>query len=194
MGRHFWLGAGLLATLLVYWNPNQAAISQPGTEAVGELGSQATVSSGGMTSPLAGVSLQQMIDYQPAFGQSFGPKTGNQRSYGDHGGVDFDCTVGGCAGATVTAMKSGTVAAAEVIGSSANGASYRLVVNAEDGTEHRYVHVDSLTVSPGQAVAAGDVIAKVSPTDSVSTGPHLDIKILRGGDWVDPQQYMRENL
>lgn len=152
--------------------------------------------SGGIVSPLPGVTIEQLINYQPSHGQSFGPETGNQRSYGAHGGIDFDCRVGGCAGATVAAMMSGKVTATEVIGTSANGNSYRVVVQVQDWlgtTEHRYVHVDSLAVGVGDNVTAGQVIAKVAPTDSVSTGPHLDLKIWNG-TWINPQTYMKDAL
>jgi hypothetical protein len=44
----------------------------------------------------------------------------------------------------------------------------------------------------GDTVTAGQVVAKVSPTDSVSTGPHLDWKIRRNGAWVNPQTWAKE--
>lgn len=150
----------------------------------------------GISSPLPGVTLEALINYQPTHGQSFGPETGNQRSYGPHGGVDFDCSVGGCAGAKVAAMMAGTVTATEVIGTSANGNSYRVIIEVQDWlgtTEHRYVHVDSLAVGVGDNVSVGQVIAKVSPTDSASTGPHLDLKIWNGS-WINPQDYMRDAM
>lgn len=145
-------------------------------------------------SPLPGVSVDAMVAYQPMHGQSFGPETGNMRSYGPHGGVDFDCSIGGCAGADVAAMTGGTVTAIEPIATSANGDSYRLVVLGDDGYEQRYVHVDSIVVDVGDYVNGGQIVAKVSPTDSVSTGPHLDIKIFDPvtGAWVNPQTYIAE--
>ncbi|MEM6867554.1 MAG: peptidoglycan DD-metalloendopeptidase family protein [Cyanobacteria bacterium P01_C01_bin.121] len=150
-----------------------------------------------ISSPLPGISLEQLIEYQPLHGQSFGPETGNQRDYGPHAGIDFDCTVGGCAGADVAAIMAGTVTAIEEIAASSNGSSYRVVVTAEDWlgqVEHRYVHVDSLTVKKSDKVSAGQIFAKVSPTDSVSTGPHLDLKIWRNGSWVNPQGYLAEAM
>lgn len=152
-------------------------------------------------SPIPGRSLEEFVNYQPTHGQSFGPKTGNLRDYdydgvkeSPHGGIDFDCTIGGCAGADVAAVIGGTVIATDAIATSANGTSYRVEVLGDDGYHQRYVHVDSLTVSVGDYVHGGQIIAKVAPTDSVSTGPHLDLKILKpgGGEWHDPQIYFAE--
>jgi murein DD-endopeptidase MepM/ murein hydrolase activator NlpD/GH24 family phage-related lysozyme (muramidase) len=161
------------------------------------LPASAANSSGEFASPIVGKSLQDLVSYSPSHGQSFGPETGNQRSYGAHGGVDFDCRVGGCAGAAVASPIAGKVSAIEKIGTSANGASYRLKIDGKDWAgevEHRLVHVDSIGVSVGDSVTAGQVVAKVSPTDSVSTGPHLDWKIKRGGQWVNPQKWAAEAI
>ncbi len=148
-------------------------------------------------SPLVGKTLDDLVAYQPSHGQSFGPETGNQRSYGPHGGVDFDCRVGGCAGADVAAPISGTVSEIRKIGTSANGASYQVHIQGQDwqgAVEHQLVHVDNIAVAVGEAVTAGQIVAKVSPTDSVSTGPHLDWKIKRGGAWVNPQTWAKDSV
>ncbi len=146
-------------------------------------------------SPIVGKPLQALVDYQPSHGQSFGPETGNQRSYGPHGGVDFDCRVGGCAGADVAAPISGKVSEIRKIGTSANGGSYQVHIQGQDwagAVEHQLVHVDHIAVAVGDTVTAGQIVAKVSPTDSVSTGPHLDWKIKRNGAWVNPQTWAKD--
>lgn len=170
--------------------------------AVKNVGTQGTQTQGTFMSPVAEATLEDLIAYQPLEGQSFGPKTGNDRWYGPHGGVDFDCTAFGmepnsCAGLDVRAMLPGEVIEVTAIATSANGDAYRVVVLAEDWNgpvEHRYVHVDSLTVAVGDRVELGQTIAKIAPTDSVSSGVHLDIKIWRAGDWYDPQVYFQEAL
>ena len=151
----------------------------------------------GMTfaSPIVGKSLQDLVNYKPSHGQSFGPETGNKRSYGPHAGVDFDCRVGGCAGAAVASPINGQVSEIRRIGTSANGPSHQVHIVGKDwagAVEHQLVHVDSIMVSVGDTVTAGQVVARVSPTDSVSTGPHLDWKIRRGGQWVNPQTWAKE--
>jgi murein DD-endopeptidase MepM/ murein hydrolase activator NlpD len=148
-------------------------------------------------SPIVGKTLQDLVNYKPSQGQSFGPETGNKRSYGPHGGVDFDCRVGGCAGAAVASPMGGRVSEIRRIGSSANGGSYQVHIVSQDWAgevEHQLVHVDSIMVAVGDTVTAGQVVAKVSPTDSVSTGPHLDWKIKRGGQWVNPQTWAKEAM
>ncbi len=160
-------------------------------------GAAATVATQGQTyaSPIVGKTLDDLVAYQPTHGQSFGPETGNQRSYGPHGGVDFDSRVGGAAGAAVASPISGTVSEIRKIGTSANGASYQVHIQGQDWqgpVEHQLVHVDNIAVAVGDTVTAGQVVAKVSPTDSVSTGPHLDWKIKRGGAWVNPQTWAKE--
>ncbi len=146
-------------------------------------------------SPIVGKTLDDLVAYQPTHGQSFGPETGNRRHYGPHGGVDFDARVGGAAGAAVAAPISGRVSEIRKIGTSANGGSFQVHIQGEDWqgpVEHQLVHVDNIAVAVGDTVTAGQVVAKVSPTDSVSTGPHLDWKIKRNGGWVDPQDWAKD--
>jgi len=150
------------------------------------------ISSGEYASPIVGKSLQDLVSYQPSHGQSFGPETGNMRSYGPHAGVDFDCRVGGCTGADVASPISGTVSRIHQIGTSANGGSFQLEITGEDWAgkvTHQLVHVDNIKPRLGEYVKAGQVVAKVSPTDTVSTGPHLDWKIQRNGQWENPQKW-----
>lgn len=157
----------------------------------------ATVATQGQTyaSPIVGKTLDDLVAYQPSHGQSFGPETGNQRRYGPHGGVDFDARVGGAAGASVAAPISGRVSEIRKIGTSVNGGSFQVHIQGTDWqgpVEHQLVHVDNIAVAVGDTVTAGQIVAKVSPTDSVSTGPHLDWKIKRNGAWVDPQDWAKE--
>jgi hypothetical protein len=160
-------------------------------------GAAATVAMQGQTyaSPIVGKTLEDLVAYQPSHGQSFGPETGNQRSYGPHGGVDFDSRVGGSAGAAVASPIDGRVSEIRKIGTSANGGSFQVHIQGTDWqgpVEHQLVHVDSIAVAVGDTVSAGQVVAKVSPTDSVSTGPHLDWKIKRNGAWVNPQTWAKD--
>nr|WP_242052199.1 M23 family metallopeptidase [Phormidium sp. FACHB-1136] len=117
------------------------------------------------------------------------------RRYGPHGGVDFDCRIGGCVGAAVAAPIAGRVSEIRKIGTSANGGSFQIHIQGQDWqgpVEHQLVHVDNISVKVGDTVTAGQVVAKVSPTDSVSTGPHLDWKIKRNGAWVNPQTWAKD--
>jgi biotin carboxyl carrier protein len=149
------------------------------------------------TSPIVGKTLDDLVAYQPSHGQSFGPETGNQRRYGPHGGVDFDARVGGAAGAAVASPIAGRVSEIRKIGTSANGGSFQIHIQGQDwagAVEHQLVHVDNIAVAVGDTVAAGQVVANVSPTDSVSTGPHLDWKIRRDRQWVNPQTWAKDAM
>jgi len=81
------------------------------------------------------------------------------------------------------------------IGTSAAGGSFQLEITGEDWAgkvTHQLVHVYDIAPRLGEYVRAGQVVAKVSPTDTVSTGPHLDWKIQRNGQWEDPQDWLQK--
>ena len=146
-------------------------------------------------SPLADASLEAIVDYEPSFGQSFGPDTGNMRDYGPHGGVDLDARVGGGQGADVVSPATGKVAVVKDL--CGDGSSYQIQIEANDGygtVIHRLNHIDKIAVQEGQTVKAGERVASIAPTDCHSTGPHLDWKIDNGKEWVNPQTYVAQYL
>jgi tape measure domain-containing protein len=168
-------------------------------------GSAAGPGSGGgaaFASPIAGKSIQELVNYRPSPGQSFTAYR-NRRSGPDvHGGIDWDSRVGGGAGAQVNAVQGGT---AEVIriGQSAEGGSVQVRIKFTDEQgrpiQHEYNHLSesavrqALGVGPGGGtvqVAAGQRLGAVGPTDNLSSGAHLDYKVRINGQAVDPQQYL----
>jgi murein DD-endopeptidase MepM/ murein hydrolase activator NlpD len=62
-------------------------------------------------------------------------------------------------------------------------------VDYGDGIIARYSHCSALLASAGQEVEAGAVIARVGSTGA-STGPHLDIEILKDGELLNPLYYL----
>lgn len=64
---------------------------------------------------------------------------------------------------------------------------YGLVVVLDDGKGlvTKYAHCSALTVSAGQVVEKGDVIAKVGSTGN-STGPHLHLEVIKDGQYLNP--------
>lgn len=99
-----------------------------------------------------------------------------------HGGVDFAAN----AGTRVVAARSGRVTRAGWWGTY----GYVVVLDHGDGSETRYAHLSSYTVSVGQTVRQGDTIGGVGSTGA-STGPHLHFEIRLDGSAVDPLPYLQ---
>lgn len=96
-----------------------------------------------------------------------------------HTGVDL---------AAATGVPIATVGAGEVVSAGYDG-SYgnKVVVRHDDGTETWYAHMDSIGVTTGQQVEAGQGVGTVGSTGNV-TGPHLHLEFRPGGGApVDPQ-------
>ena len=98
-----------------------------------------------------------------------------------HRGVD----IGAAEGTSIKAVQDGTVV------SSGNTGDYGLcvVIEGADGYRSRYAHCSSLSVSAGQEVKRGDVVAAVGSTGS-STGPHLHLEVTHNGEYLNPYYYV----
>ncbi len=98
-----------------------------------------------------------------------------------HRGVD----IGIAEGTPIKAAQDGTVVSA------GNAGDYGLcvVIEGEDGYQSRYAHCSSISVSAGQEVKRGDVIAAVGSTGN-STGPHLHLEVTHNGEYLDPYYYV----
>ena len=59
-----------------------------------------------------------------------------------------------------------------------------------NGLLTRYSHASKLTVSVGDIVTPGQVVAEVGSTGR-STGPHLHFEVLKDGEFVDPEAYLK---
>lgn len=99
----------------------------------------------------------------------------------NHKGID----IGASAGADIIAAADGTVTAA----SYSSAAGNYVMIDHGGGLYTVYMHASSLLVSPGQTVAAGDVIAKVGST-GISTGSHLHFGVSLNGSYVSPWSYL----
>ena len=98
-----------------------------------------------------------------------------------HSGIDIAVA----AGTPVRALQDGYVASA------GNDGGYGLcvLIEGEKGYCSRYAHCASLSVSAGQEVKRGDVIAAVGSTGS-STGPHLHLEVAHNGECLNPYYYV----
>lgn len=98
-----------------------------------------------------------------------------------HRGVDIAVAQG----TAIHAIQDGRVLSAGSAG------SYGLCVVIEDdkGYQSRYAHCSSLSVTAGQEVRRGDVIAAVGSTGN-STGPHLHLEVMLNGEYLNPAYFV----
>jgi murein DD-endopeptidase MepM/ murein hydrolase activator NlpD len=101
-----------------------------------------------------------------------------------HNGNDFACPVG----TPLMAMSQGTV----IFAGQEGGYGNKVEIEYWDGTVSYYAHMDTIGVTVGQQVAAGDQVGTSGNTGQ-STGPHLHLEIHPGGGGaVDPEPWLRE--
>nr|WP_246400672.1 M23 family metallopeptidase [Jiangella mangrovi] len=103
-----------------------------------------------------------------------------------HSGTDF----GAACGSPVYAAYPGTVESANYAGAYGN----RIEVSHGDidgvDVTTTYNHLSAFSSSPGQSVAAGELIGRVGTTGS-STGCHLHFEVLVNGDFTDPMSWLQ---
>ncbi|ARJ07622.1 hypothetical protein B5808_19785 (plasmid) [Cnuibacter physcomitrellae] len=112
----------------------------------------------------------------------FGPRiapTAGASTY--HNGVDL----GASCGTPVYAASAGTVNYAGWFGGFGNWVQ----ITHGSGVQTSYAHNSQLLVSPGETVAAGQVIS-LAGTTGVSTGCHLHYEITVNGTRIDPEPFM----
>jgi len=128
-------------------------------------------------------------------GQFLWPTPGNNTITSPYGwricpfhGREFHAAIdiGAPSGADIVASAGGTV-----VHSGWNGGFGKSVmIDHGGGLVTQYNHCSSTLVSVGQKVKKGQVVAKVGST-GYSTGPHLDYRVYKNGDVVDPRGYLQ---
>ena len=111
------------------------------------------------------------------YGYRINPATGAEQF---HRGVDIAVPTG----TTVLAAMDGTVTTATYDSYYGN----YVVIEDSKGYCTKYAHMDTLSVSAGQAVKHGDTIGTTGNTGS-STGSHLHIECLYNGEYYNPLFY-----
>ena len=112
---------------------------------------------------------------------------GTRRAYGGgaingyHAGQDF----GAPTGVEIVAPAAGKVVLAQPLNVRGNA----VLIDHGRGIFSGYWHMSELSVEPGQAVAAGDLIGLVGTT-GLSTGAHLHWELRIYGVAVDPMQFL----
>lgn len=99
----------------------------------------------------------------------------------NHGGIDLSVPVG----TPLRSMSSGTVTAVGWYG----GQGMRVNIDFGNGVSAVYAHMSGFAVSPGQQVAAGQMIGWSGNTGN-STGPHLHLEIHIGGVVINPYGWL----
>jgi murein DD-endopeptidase MepM/ murein hydrolase activator NlpD len=159
---------------------------------------------GGVGSPIAGVSIDEVLAYQPTAGQDFYA----YRKYRDgyHAGIDFDSRIGMGEGGQVASVSSGQISNIVVIAEGDRtgepSISVRIVTQDSEGrtVEQRYTHLSQTSVEQalgvpinqaiGMQIDAGQSIGVVGEDDSVSSGAHLDYKVKVNGEFVHPMEFL----
>lgn len=126
---------------------------RPGTTPKGSPGGGSVATGGYFSNPLPGRLLTQNI----------------------HGGNGVDIGGNGVAGTSIRAAAGGTVIIARNNGWNGGYGNY-VVITHGNGTQTLYAHMLGSTVSPGQAVSAGQTIGYVGSTGR-STGAHLHFEV-----------------
>lgn len=129
------------------------------------------VGTGQMILPLNGPTTSE-------FGWRTHPIYGNARF---HSGID----IGGDYGLSIVAADTGTVSYAGWI----SGYGNTVIIDHGNGISTLYGHNQSLTVSVGQNVSQGDVIARCGSTGN-STGAHCHFEVRINGEPTSPYNYL----
>lgn len=112
------------------------------------------------------------------YGYRIHPITGEKNL---HRGMD----IGVASGTPIKAIQDGRVVSA----GDAGDYGLCVVIEGEDGYQSRYAHCSSLSVSAGQEVKRGDVIAAVGSTGN-RTGPHLHLEVTHNGEYLNPYYFV----
>ena len=99
-----------------------------------------------------------------------------------HTGIDIPAPTG----TNVLSIDNGKV----IFSGVQSGYGNTVMILHDDGKVSLYAHNSRLTVSNGQRVSKGQVIAKIGSTGR-STGPHLHFEIRINGSHVNPINYLR---
>ncbi|MGI9953445.1 peptidoglycan DD-metalloendopeptidase family protein [Moorellaceae bacterium AZ2] len=117
-----------------------------------------------------------------AFGFAWAPAFGDYRF---HPGLDLE----GKPGEEVRVAAAGTVSLVEY----SEDWRYRVVVDAGNGYQVAYANLDSIKVTKGARVKAGDILGTLGNPGRQEAGKpvHLHLEVLRDGKTVDPAPYLQ---
>ena len=148
---------------------------------------------------IAGKSIEDAIAYEQSPGQDFEAYRAYRNGY--HAGIDFDSRFGAGEGGEVVALLGGEVVSTYPIAhneATLEGSMTVVVATTDsDGrnVELLYTHLsESSIIQDGSTVSPGDSLGLVGGVDSVSSGAHLDLKVMVDGVYVHPDEFMQAVL
>lgn len=103
-----------------------------------------------------------------------------------HMGIDITSPVG----TPIVAAQNGTVVKASA-GTWDGGYGTSVVIDNGSGWKSNYAHMSGLNVSAGDTVIAGKTVIGWVGLTGRTTGAHLHFEIIRGGQLVNPMQYLQ---
>lgn len=123
--------------------------------------------------------LRSPLKFEPRISSGFSyrrlhPVLGQWRA---HPAIDYRAPVG----SPVIAVAAGVVTRAGWMG----GGGKTVTLRHSNGYETNYLHLSSVAVRAGQRVGQGQLVGKVGST-GLATGPHLDYRMKKNGQWVNP--------
>ncbi|MCX2729938.1 M23 family metallopeptidase [Saccharopolyspora sp. NFXS83] len=113
------------------------------------------------------------------FTSGFGSRWGST-----HKGIDIANSIG----TPIVSVSGGEVISA----GPASGFGQWVRVQHNDGTITVYGHVNTIDVSVGDKVSAGEKIATIG-NKGQSTGPHLHFEVIEGGSKINPLPWLKEH-
>ncbi|MBF2077881.1 MAG: M23 family metallopeptidase [Synechococcales cyanobacterium T60_A2020_003] len=134
------------------------------------------------TTTITGYPLASSARILTGYGWQVSPDTG---IVGFHSGIDLEAAVGD----PVYAVGSGVVAYADVQGTYGK----LVVINHSQGLQTRYAQLDSIQVTPGQTVNAGEQIGTAGMSgDAAIAHLHFEVRLNSDLGWVaeDPGYYI----
>lgn len=178
-------GIGALAGLVTTGLSNSAGTA----DMTGGGGDVSQPSSSGVTA--AGGNSQQGVGNNgrlsliPPVNGPIGDRFGTMASYRTHPHRGQDWKVG--EGTTVKACAAGTV-----VSTRTSGELGRMVeVQHDGGWITQYCHLSNNNIKTvGDTVKQGEYIANSGNTGTATTGPHLHLALMKGGQYYDPMAYM----
>ncbi|MEU6129793.1 M23 family metallopeptidase [Saccharopolyspora sp. NPDC047091] len=157
----------------------EAADAKAAAAKQAELAKEAAVPAKPATAQPAKASSGYVKPADGTFTSGFGSRWGST-----HKGIDIANNIG----TPIVSVNDGEV----INAGPASGFGQWVRVQHDDGTITVYGHVNTIDVSVGEQVKAGDKIATIG-NKGQSTGPHLHFEVIQGGSKINPLPWLQQH-